>query len=137
MKKHASQLNLRMSPEELTQVKRLAQSCNLTVSDLIRALIQLPQDAVDGNTRTLLVIDTKTHARLQREMRRWGYHYNQAVHALNTLALATRRRSELDTEYFKVTLENVQTRLEEINAGRADISFGLIALERNPKVADR
>ncbi len=118
MKKHASQLNLRISPEELARVKCLAQSCNLTVSDLIRALIQLPQDAVDGNTRTLLVIDTKTHARLQREMRRWGYHYNQAVRAQNTIAYYL-RRDKMDAVDVLEVLEDVRLHMADLDGAVA------------------
>ncbi len=118
MKKHASQLNLRMSPEELARVKRLAQSCNLTVSDLIRALIQLPQDAVDNNTRTLLVIDTKTHAQLQRELRRWGYHYNQAVHAQNTIAYYL-CRDKMDAADTLEVLEDVRLHMADLDGAVA------------------
>ena len=118
MKKHASQLNLRMSPEELARVKRLAQSCNLTVSDLIRALIQLPQDAVDNNTRTLLVIDTKTHAQLQRELRRWGHHYNQAVHAQNTIAYYL-CRDKMDAADTLEVLEDVRLHMADLDGAVA------------------
>ena len=57
----------------------------MTLSDLIRCLLQLPDESIEGGAR-LVVVDRATAVKLSREMRRWGHHYNQAVHALNAIA---------------------------------------------------
>ena len=86
MERHPKQLHVRMSDREMESAKGLARGLGMTVSDLIRVLLQLPAEEVRGGAR-LVVVDRTTAARLSREMTRWGHHYNQAVHALNALSL--------------------------------------------------
>ena len=85
MERHPKQIHVRMSEGEIARAKALAQDLGMTLSDLVRALLQLPASSVGGGD-TLIVIDRATAVKLSREMRRWGHHYNQAVHALNAIA---------------------------------------------------
>ena len=84
MERRPKQIHVRMSEEEIDRAKGLAASLGLTLSDLIRLLVQLSAEKAEG--ATLIVIDRVTAVKLSREMRRWGHHYNQAVHALNAIA---------------------------------------------------
>lgn len=84
MERYPKQMHVRMSEEELARAKKLATALGATVSDLIRILIQLPAESIEGGAR-LVVIGCTTAVKLSREMRRWGHHYNQAVHALNAI----------------------------------------------------
>lgn len=84
MERHPKQIHVRMSEDEVTRAKALAKSLGMTLSDLIRTLLQLPASSV-GEGGNLVVIDRVTALKLAREMRRWGHHYNQAVHALNAI----------------------------------------------------
>ncbi len=68
----------------------------MTLSDLVRILLQLPADAVsDGGS--LVAIDRITAVKLAREMRRWGHHYNQAAHTLNAIAYYL-RANDMDAQ---------------------------------------
>lgn len=58
----------------------------LSVSQLARVLIQLPTGCTAEGVRTAVVLDRASAGRLEREMRRWGNHCNQAVHAFNRIA---------------------------------------------------
>lgn len=80
MERHPKQIHVRMSEDEVARAKALAKSLGMTLSDLIRTLLQMPAPSV-GEGDTLIVIDRTTAVKLSREMRRWGHHYNQAVHA--------------------------------------------------------
>lgn len=117
MKKHSTQLHLRVSPDELDRAKALARALNLTVSDLVRVLVQLPAPALaPGAHTTMVVVDTATAAHLAREMRRWGYHYNQSVHALNAIAYYLRLHEADATDVLEV-LDDVAGRIDCLNSG--------------------
>lgn len=55
-------------------------------SDLLRVLLQLPDDVIGGGSTNLVVIDTLTATKLMREIRHWGYQLNQIARALNAIA---------------------------------------------------
>ena len=84
-----------MSEGEVKRAKALARSLGMTLSDLIRTLLQLPTSSIEEGG-SLVVIDRTTAVKLAREMRRWGHHYNQAVHALNAIAYYL-RANDMDT----------------------------------------
>ena len=91
MERHPKQIHVRMSEDEVTRAKALAKSLGMTLSDLIRTLLQLPASSV-GEGGNLVVIDRVTVLKLAREMRRWGHHYNRAC----TSAIAL-RANDMDT----------------------------------------
>lgn len=95
MERHPKQIHVRMSEGEINLAKALAKSLGMTLSDLIRALLQLPASSI-AEGGGLVVIDRVTAVKLAREMRRWGHHYNQAVHALNAIAYYL-RANDMDT----------------------------------------
>ena len=105
-------MHLRMSERELAAVKALAGELDMTVSDLVRVLLQLPADSVGTGAR-LVVVDRTTAAKLSREMTRWGHHYNQAVHALNAIAYYL-RANEMDAPDVLEELARAERKLEEM-----------------------
>ena len=105
-------MRLRMSERELAAAKALAGELDMTVSDLVRVLLQLPADSVGTGAR-LVVIDRTTAAKLSREMTRWGHHYNQAVHALNAIAYYL-RANDMDAPDVLEELARAERKLEEM-----------------------
>lgn len=105
-------MHLRMSERELAAAKALAGELDMTVSDLVRVLLQLPADSVGTGAR-LVVIDRTTAAKLSREMTRWGHHYNQAVHALNAIAYYL-RANDMDAPDVLEELARAERKLEEM-----------------------
>lgn len=115
MEHHPKQIHVRMSEEEIVRAKRLASSLNMTLSDLVRVLLQLPADSVD-ESGALVVIDRATAVKLSREMRRWGHHYNQAVHALNAIAYYL-RANDMDAEDVLEELDRTSDKLAAMQPG--------------------
>ena len=105
-------MHLRMSEREIAAAKALAGELDMTVSDLVRVLLQLPADSVGTGAR-LVVVDRTTAAKLSREMTRWGHHYNQAVHALNAIAYYL-RANEMDAPDVLEELARAERKLEEM-----------------------
>ncbi len=132
MERHPKQIHVRMSEDEIGRAKRLAADTGMTLSDLIRVLLQMPASSVSEGGR-LIVIDRTTAAKLVREMRRWGHHYNQAVHALNAIAYylrandmdATDVLEELDRASGK--LAAMQPGVEALRRSVEDVAGSVIA----------
>lgn len=120
MERHGKQLHVRMSASELAQARELADAADMTVSDLVRALLQLTPDDLGPGTLPLVVIDRVTAARLDTEMRRWGNHYNQAVHALNAIAYHM-RLGQADASDALEELPKVRRKLDAVEGGVAKL----------------
>ena len=74
-----------------------------------------------------IVLDTSTFESMRKELVRWGYHYNQAVRSLNAIALYIRKGS-LDDEWLKDTLDQVRTRLDDVDRGKSALGSKIDAL---------
>ena len=109
MERYPKQIHVRMSEGEVARAKALASKLDMTLSDLIRCLLQLPDESIEGGAR-LVVVDRATAVKLSREMRRWGHHYNQAVHALNAIAYYL-RANDMDSSDVIEELDRTSGRL--------------------------
>lgn len=115
MERHPKQIHVRMSEDEVARAKALAKSLGMTLSDLIRTLLQMPAPSV-GEGGNLVVVDRVTALKLSREMRRWGHHYNQAVHALNAIAYYL-RANDMDTSDVLEELDRTSGKLAAMQPG--------------------
>ncbi|WP_423775818.1 plasmid mobilization protein [Adlercreutzia equolifaciens] len=115
MERHPKQIHVRMSEDEVARAKALARSLGMTLSDLIRTLLQMPTSSV-GEGGNLIVIDRVTALKLAREMRRWGHHYNQAVHALNAIAYYL-RTNDMDASDVLEELDRTSGKLAAMQPG--------------------
>lgn len=115
MERHPKQIHVRMSEEEIARAKDLAASLSMSLSDLVRLLVQLPADKAESGAR-VVVIDRTTAVKLSREMRRWGHHYNQAVHALNAIAYYL-RANDMDAPDVIEELDRASERLAAMQPG--------------------
>ena len=128
MSEYTSTVSCRMTDEDRQLLIQKAKALELGNSEAMRALIRLPiadpddLAAVDAGSR-LVVIDSKTMGRINRELIRWGRHYNQAVRALNTVAMFVRNKGTVDPQVAKELLarsagglELVEGSVEEIKA---------------------
>lgn len=115
MERHPKQIHVRMSEEEISRAKGLAASLGLTLSDLIRLLVQLPAEKTEDGM-PLIVVDRVTAVKLSREMRRWGHHYNQAVHALNAIAYYLRANG-MDSSDVIEELDRASEKLAAMQPG--------------------
>ncbi len=115
MERHPKQIHVRMSKGEVARAKAVARSLDMTLSDLIRTLLQLPASSI-GEGGGLVVIDRATAVKLSREMRRWGHHYNQAVHALNAIAYYL-RANDMDTADVLEELDRTSGKLAAMQPG--------------------
>lgn len=106
---------VRLTPGEKDRALGLASRNGLTASQFVRALIQLLADCGSEGACTAVVLDRVSAGGLEREMRHWGNHYNQAVHALNRIAYYAERGS-LRTDEVQRLLALAAGNFEDLNA---------------------
>ena len=119
-------ISCRLTESDFEALRSHAESFELNQSDYIRHLIRIPVDG-DGlaTGEKLISLDTKTFGRIYSELVRWGRHYNQAVRALNTIALFIRRGSPPEYGTFGQMLSEAEEKLEEVEQGRQVIEYVL------------
>lgn len=133
MKKYPARLEIRLTSLEKETAEQLASGLDMTVSDYVRLLIKLPSpsDAETSRTYTAVIFDRSTMAATSRELKRWGNHYNQAVHALNAVAYYLRRDEADAADTFDV-LDRVNYQLSELAGGVAGIRGTLADISGMP-----
>lgn len=76
-------------------------------------------------------LDTGCTLRMAKEMREWGVHYNQGIHALNTVALRIRHGDRDFTDMLEAA-ERAAELLEETEAAARGMRSDMAALTGRP-----
>ena len=125
----------RLSDEDRDQLHEQAERFQKTPSEYIRYLIRIPVDAKEGDGTRCVVLDTDALRSMSRELTKWGYHYNQVVHSMNTISMFI-RRGRLDTKYFIKTIDEINGSLAKINSGKNSLVYSLQEIEKSTWVRD-
>lgn len=86
----------RVREDERERFRAWSEKLKMSQSDLFHALIQLDKIEEADNPPRCVVFDTKTTRNLAGELKRWGYHFNQANHALNSIVYLLRLEEEYE-----------------------------------------
>ena len=122
-------ISCRLNESDFDALQNHAASLELNQSDYLRYLIRIPVDQEGLATGDrLILLDTRTFGRIYSELIRWGRHYNQAVRALNTIALHV-RHGRWDDDIILEQLKKANEQLEKTETGRADVVDQLERLE--------
>lgn len=76
-------------------------------------------------------LDTGCTLRMAKEMREWGVHYNQGIHALNTVAIRIRHGDRDFTDMLEAA-ERAAELLEETEAAARGMRSDMAALTGRP-----
>ena len=106
-------------------------SCRMTSGDLDR----LTASAQRAGMARSEYLRSRTMAKMLSELIRWGRHYNQAVRALNTIALFIRRGSPPEYGTFGQMLSEAEEKLEEVEQGRQVIEYVLADIAGSTSVS--
>lgn len=121
----------RVSEDERERFRAWSERLEMSQSDLFHALIQLDKvDEASGPVKCI-VLDTKTTKNLAGELKRWGYHFNQANHALNSIVYLLRLEEE-DESWAMRQIDGVRFKLESLQKGVDDIRYGLVDISDRP-----
>lgn len=122
MERYTRRIYVRASDSDYARAKALANDTRLSISDLVRLLLQLPSDDVAGHRA--IVLDLATANRLYRELNHWGYQRNQAVHALNRIAYYL-KRNDMDSDDVIDALSQAKASLDAVNRATEPLSSGV------------
>ncbi len=122
MERYTRRIYVRASDSDCARAKALANDAGLSISDLVRLLLQLPSDDVSG--RRAIVLDLATANRLYRELNHWGYQRNQAVRALNRIAYYL-KRNDMDSDDVIDALSQAKASLDAVNRATEPLSSGV------------
>ena len=123
----------RVSEDERERFRAWSERLDLSQSDLFHALIQLDKVDAASSPVKCIVLDTKTTRNLAGELKRWGYHFNQANHALNSIAYLLRLEAE-DENWAMNQIDSVRFKIENLQKGVDDIRYGLADISDKPTI---
>ena len=126
-------VSCRMTSDDLDRLTASAQLAGMARSEYLRTLIRIPASA--SGKGAVYVIDNRTMAKMLAELIRWGRHYNQAVRALNTIALFIRRGSPPEYQAFSEILSDAEEKLAEVERGRQVIEYVLTDIAGSTSVS--
>lgn len=121
----------RVTEDERDRFRAWSEKLDMSQSDLFHALIQLDKVEGDGGTVPCVVLDSKTARSLAGELKRWGYHFNQANHALNSIVYLLRLEEEGEN-WAMGQIDGVRFKLESLQKGVDDIRYGLVDISGRP-----
>ncbi len=79
-------VTFRMDDADYDELRGRCERAGLSMSAYMRILVRIPVSTeANAEEEHRILFDRKALWALSRELRKWGYHYNQAVHALNTV----------------------------------------------------
>ena len=110
-------LDIRISKEDKILLRRRCNEFDMTQTDYMRMLINLPMRMVDegmDEKSDLFVIDRWGAVKIALQIRRLGYRYNQGVHALNAVVCHL-KRDEADCMDALDALRYVSKKLETVD----------------------
>lgn len=131
MNRYTRSILVRISDAELARARRVAGALDMSLSGLIRLLLNNADLGSFDDANAIIVIDRPTAIGLRMEMRRWGYHYNQAVHALNSIAYYL-RLDEADATDALEELGEVNQNIESMNNGVALLRREVAEISAHP-----
>lgn len=121
----------RVSEDERERFRAWSEKLDMSQSDLFHALIQLDEVAGTDEPVRCVVLDNKTTKNLAGELKRWGYHFNQTNHALNSIVYLLRLEEE-DEDWAMRQVDGVRFKLESLQKGVDDIRYGLADISDKP-----
>ncbi|WP_417802607.1 hypothetical protein [Thermophilibacter provencensis] len=132
MERYPERLYVRLAREDKERAQEVAGAMGLSLSDLVRLMVRLAaadpglaeRAASEGGP---IVLDTATCLRIARELRRWGYHYNQGVHALNSVAFHLRHGSR-DYGDMAEALRDARAELSAVNGAAGGLCREMASL---------
>lgn len=119
-------LSFRLAEDDYQKLVERCRVSELSQSKYLRYLIRIPMlaEAAKGEVPDGIVIDRKTMRKMSRELTRWGYHYNQAVHAMNLINFHA-RHGRVDRDLVADSVPTIERELADVNAAAREMAAEL------------
>ena len=122
-------LSFRLAEDDFIRLSKRCASAELSKSKYLRYLIRIPvlAEKAHGGEIVCVVLDRKSLRRISRELTKWGYHYNQAVHAMNSINYHI-AHGKTDQDFFDGKAETIARELTSVNKNAERIMCELASL---------
>lgn len=131
-------LSFRLAEDDYQKLVERCREAELSKSKYLRYLIRIPvvTEGEHAEDVPCLVLDRKSLARISKELTRWGYHYNQAVHAMNSINYYV-ARGTIDREFIGTKAEEIEVELVTVNRNAERLAYELGQMQSLVLVADK
>ena len=126
--KYDNLLTARVSDADFRAVCERADEEELTRSEYLRYVARMVADAAANADRGGVLLDRRSMRKLSRELVKWGHHYNQGMHALNSIKFAL-EHGRGDLEWISGKLDECALLFAQVEEGRSEMASELDALE--------
>ena len=122
-------LSFRLAEDDYQTLAKRCREAELTQSKYLRYLIRTPLvlDESHGEDVRCVILDKTALRKISRELTRWGYHYNQAVHALNSINYIVNGKAKQDLLEGKA--ESIEVALLDVNENAQRIVYEIANLQ--------
>ena len=121
-------LTCRVSDGDFRKVCEACEKEGLSRSQYLRFVVRMIADDAGNAGKGGVLLDGRSVRKIQREIVRWGYHYNQGMHALNAIKYQL-EHGRCDYEWIGGKLDETALLLSEVEDGRKSLSSQLSQLE--------
>ena len=123
-------LSFRLAEDDYETLVKRCREAELSQSKYLRYLIRTPLVLADdhGEDVRCVILDKVSLRKISRELTRWGYHYNQAVHALNSINYYI-VNGKVKQDLLEGKAESIEVALFDVNASAQRIVYEIAALQ--------
>ncbi len=130
-------LSFRLAEDDYRELAERCRKAELSQSKYLRYLIRIPivTDQNHGEDVQCIVLDRKSLRKMSRELTRWGYHYNQAVHAMNSINYYV-THGKASSDILDGKAESIEMALIDVNDNAQRIVYELAQLQSKQLVEE-
>ena len=118
-------VTFRMEGGDYDALCERCECAGLSKSEYLRYLVRIPlaTEANAGDEHRILV-DRRALWAMSRKLTKWGYHYNQAVHAMNLINFHA-RHGRVDRDLVAESVPTIERELADVNAAAREMAAEL------------
>lgn len=123
-------LSFRLAEEDYQRLAERCRKAELTQSKYLRYLIRTPLVVTEDLKEDVycVVMDKRALRMISRELTRWGYHYNQAVHAMNSINYYV-AHGKVDSRILDGKAESIEVELAAVNENAQRLVYAIAELQ--------
>ncbi|WP_165047570.1 MULTISPECIES: CopG family transcriptional regulator [unclassified Adlercreutzia] len=130
-------LSFRLAEDDYQRLAKRCREAELSQSKYLRYLIRIPivTEGEQADVVPCIVLDKKSLRRISKELTRWGYHYNQAVHAMNSINYYI-AHGKVTSDILDGKAESIECALLDVNDNAQRIVYEIAELQAKQLVED-
>ena len=123
-------LSFRLAEDDYQRLAERCRKAELTQSKYLRYLIRTPLVVGEELREDVpcVIMDKVALRKISRELTRWGYHYNQAVHAMNSINYYC-AHGKADSAILDGKAESIEVELAAVNANAERLVYAVAELQ--------